>query len=162
MYKLNGKIVAYNRHKATDQKEDSLEEFMADYALTHSEKECNKLMHELEIIPARKTYTYRKESLVAPICPGDIVKYEKVNKIKGNTKTMIFPAVSVRYSEVLRSKNGQKWTEREWKIGVDDNRVRKAKFCKPLQSGCLQTIESENTNEYLAKVLVAEIKRKTA
>lgn len=162
VYKLDGKIVAYNRHKATDQKEDSLEEFMVNYALTHSEKECNQLMHEFEIIPAKRTYTYRKEGLVAPIRPGDIVKYEKINKIKGNTKTMVSPAVSVEYSEVLRSKKGQKWTEREWKIGVDDNRVRKAKFCKPLESGCLQTIGTENTEKYLAKVLKAELKRKAA
>ena len=68
---------------------------MAVYAEKHSEKECNQLMHRLVIKPARRTYTYRKEGLVAPLHPGDLVSYEKVNKIKGNTKTLVFPAVSV-------------------------------------------------------------------
>lgn len=152
VYELDGKVVAYNRHKATDQKEDSLEEFMTQYAKTHTEKECNQLMHKLVIKPAKRTYTYRKEGLVASLRPGDLVEYRKVNKIKGDTKTFVFPAVSVEYSEVLRSKKGSKWTEREWKVGVDDNKVRKAKFCRYLSGGCLQTVGIENTKAYLAKV----------
>ena len=158
VYELDGKIVAYNRHKATDQKEDSLEEFMVAYAETHSDKECNRLMHRLIIKPARRTYTYRKEGLVAPMRPGDLVEYRKVNKIKGNTKTMVFPAVSVEYSEVIRSKKGYKWTEREWKVGVDENKVRKAKFCRYLSGGCLQTVGAEITKVYLAKVAAGAAK----
>ena len=77
---------------------------------------------------------------------------EKTKKIKGNTKTLVFPAVSVEYSEVLRSKKGAKWTEREWKVGVDENKVRKAKFCRRLQSGCLQVVDVFPTGEYLKKV----------
>ena len=65
---------------------------------------------------------------------------------------MIFPAVSVKFSEVVCSKNGIKWTEREWKVSIDDNRIRKAKFCTPITSGCLQTIDSVNTTEYLSKL----------
>lgn len=151
-YYLDGKLVAVNRHKATDQKEDSLEEFMSAYAETHSEKECNQLIHKLVIKPAKRTYTYRKEGLVPPLHPGDLVSYEKINKIKGNTKTLVFPAVSVEYSEVLRSKKGAKWTEREWKVGVDENKVRKAKFCRRFQSGCLQVVDVCSTGEYLKKV----------
>ena len=125
---------------------------MAGYAETHSEKDCNQLMHKLVIKPAKRTYTYRKEGLVAPLHPGDLVSYEKVNKINGNTKTLIFPAVSVEYSEVLRSKKGAKWPERKWKVGVDENKVRKAKFCRRLQSGCLQVVDVCPTTEYLKKV----------
>ncbi len=149
IYKLNGKIVAYNRHKATNQKEDSLEEFLNDYRSAHSEDDVQRLMHEIEILPAVRTYTYHKQGLIAPCHVGDIIKYEKHNKIKGNVKSMIYPAVSVEFSEVVRSKKGAKWTEREWKVGIDDNRVRKAKFCTPIASGCLQTIGSANTAEYL-------------
>ena len=158
IYKLNGKIVACNRHKATDQKEDSLEEFMAKYALSHSEKECRKVIHELEIIPAKRVYTYHKEGLKSPIKPGDIVLYEKHNKIKGNTKRLVFPAVSVEYSETPY-KSG---IVREWKISVDDNKVRKGKFCRPLSGGCLQTVGTVNTREHIADVIEAEAKRKKA
>lgn len=152
IYKLNDKIVAYNRHKATDQKEDSLEEFLNDYRSVHSENDVQRLMHEIKILPAVKTYTYHKQGLIAPCHAGDIIKYEKHNKIKGNIKSMIYPAVSVEFSEVVRSKKGAKWTEREWKVGIDDNRMRKAKFCTPIASGCLQTIGSVDTAEYLSKL----------
>lgn len=153
IYKLNGKIVAYNRHKATNQKEDSLEEFLNDYRSAHSEDDVQRLMHEIKILPAVRTYTYHKQRLIAPCHAGDIIKYEKHNKIKGNIKSMIYPAVSVEFSEVVRSKKGAKWTEREWKVNIDDNRVRKAKFCTPIASGCLQTIDSVDTAEYLSKLV---------
>lgn len=152
VYKLNGKIVAYNRHKATNQKEDSFEEFLNDYRTAHSEDDVQRLMHEIEILPAVRTYTYHKQGLIAPCHAGDMVKYEKHNKIKGNIKFMIYPVTSVEFSEIVRSKKGTKWTEREWKIGISDNRVRKAKFCTPIASGCLQTIDSVDTAEYLSKL----------
>lgn len=152
MYKLNGKIVAYNRHKATNQKEDSLEEFLNNYRSAHSEDDIQRLMHEIEILPAVRTYTYHKQGFISPCHAGDIIKYEKHNKIKGNVKSMIYPAVSVEFSEVVRSKKGTKWIEREWKVGIDDNRVRKAKFCIPIASGCLQTVDSVDTTEYLSKL----------
>ena len=152
-YLLDDKVVAYNRHKATDQKTDSLEEFMAAYGQQHTAKECCQLLHKMVIQPAKRTYTYRKEGLVAPVRPGDLVKYEKVNKIKGNTKTMVFPAVSVKYLESVRSQKGRKWTEREWQVNVSDSKYRKAKFCKPLQSGCLQAVDGVKTKTYLETVL---------
>ena len=146
VYKLDGKIVAYNRHKATNQKTDSLEEFLNNYRATHSEKEVQKLMHNIEIQPAVRTYTYHKQKLVAPCHPGDIVRYEKRNKIKRNIKTMIFAAASVRCPEVVRSKNSSKWIEREWHVYIDEKRKRKAKFCTPITSGCLQVTEYFNIN----------------
>lgn len=151
-YYLDGRIVAYNRHKATDQKEDSLEEFMVAYAQEHTPKECNQLMHKLVIQPAKRTYTYRKEGLVPPVRPGDVVRYEKVNKIKGNTKTLVFPVMWVKHSEVIRSKKGFQWAEREWQVGMDKNKHRKAKFCKPLQSGCIQAVDEVETEAYLETV----------
>lgn len=152
VYKLDGKIVAYNRHKATDQKEDSLEEFLEKYREDHSEKELNQMMHRIQILPAKRTYTYRKENHKPSMAPGDLVKYEKKNKIKGNTKTLVFPAVSVERTEVVRSRKGYKWIEREWKIGIDENKVRKAKFCRPLEGGCIRTVGKETTSSYLTEI----------
>ena len=160
-YYLDGKLVARNRHKATDQKTDSLEEFMTSYAETHTEKECRRLMHELDIRPAKRTYTYHKVSVIAPIHPGDIVKYEKTNKINGRTRNLVFPASSVSYEEKTFRKNGIVRTEREWEISIDENRHRKAKFCKPLESGCLHPVGKEDTKAYLAKVAGEEQKQKS-
>lgn len=160
VYELDGKVVAYNRHKATDQKEDSLEEFMADYAKTHSEKECNQMMHKLVIKPAKRTYTFHKGGQVAPIHPGDIVKYKKANKNNSKMKTLIFPAVSVLYKESVFKKNGNERKEREWDINIDKSRSRKAKFCKPLESGCLHPVGREDTKAYLVKVATEEQEQK--
>ena len=137
VYKFNGKIVAYNRHKAADQKADSFEEYMAEYAKTHTEKECRQHAAEIEIIPAKRTYTYHHQGLIAPIHPGDIVRYEKHNKIKGNTKTDTFVAASVKM-----------YGEGHVKYG-DKGGTRKIKFCRPIGSGCLQTIHTLRTEEYL-------------
>lgn len=152
-YELDGKIIACNRHKATDQKEDSLEEFMSKLAETHTEKECNQLMHKLVIHPAKRTYTYRKAGKVPPAHPGDLIAYEKHNKTYRNTKRQVFIAVSVEYSESVYKKNGVIRTEREWKISYgDDNKARKAKYCRPIGSGSLQTIGVERTSVHIAKV----------
>mgnify|MGYP002424403174 CR=1 FL=1 len=92
-------LVAKNRHKATEQSFLSLEEYLSEYALTHTEYECIKQARSLIIKPCRRTYTYHKEKKVAPIHPGDTVKYKKHNKIKGNTKTEIFVADGLKISE---------------------------------------------------------------
>lgn len=148
IYKLNGKIIAYNRHKATDQKEDSLEDFLNNY----SKKDIQKLMHEIEILPAKRTYTYHKKGLIAPCHAGDIIKYEKYNKIKGNTKSMIFPAASAEFTEVVRTLKKSMQIKREWKIRIDNMHIRKAKFCKPIASGNLQTTGSVNTIKHFSKI----------
>jgi hypothetical protein len=141
VYKVNGKVVAYNRHKAENQKTDSLEEYMAKYAETHSEKECRQHIHEIEILPAKRTYTYHKDkNIVAPVHPGDMIRYEKKNKIKGNTKRMTFVAISVKMCG-------------EGHITYSDgNKSRKIKFCRPIGSGCVQCIGSEPTEKYLSKL----------
>ncbi len=156
VYYLDGKPVACNRHKGTDQKSDSLEEFMNKYA----EKERRQMMHHLEIKPAKRTYTYHKTGVIAPIHPGDIVKYCKVNKIGGAVRYLIFPASSVSYMEKTFKKKGDTWTERIWKIGIDENKHRQGKFCTPIRSGCLQAVGKEDTGQYLAKIAAGEEKRK--
>ena len=164
VYKLDGKAVAYNRHKALNQKTDSLEEYLSQYKASHSAKDVQCLMHRMKIEPARRTYTYRKQGLVAPVRPGDLVLYRKVRKVKGDVKTEVFPAVSVEYTEIAKKANGVVTKERVWKIGVDDTHIRKAKFCSVLNHSCVQFTGSESTSAYLKKVAeeAAERKKKAA
>lgn len=137
VYKLDGKIVAYNRHKAMCQKEDSLEEFLAEYRKSHSEKQVQQMMHKIVIEPARRTYTFHKQKLVAPCHCGDIIRYEKYNKVKGNTKRDTFVATLVSM-------------DNDGHIGYGDkNGKRKFKFCHPIASGCLQVIKTEITSKYV-------------
>ena len=129
-YWFNGKCVAKNRHKATEQQEDSLDEYVSKYAKTHNAKECATHMHELDIKPAERTYTFHKENKVAPIHVGDVVKYEKRNKTKDIRKA-IFIAMRVRVF------NGT--------VNYS-TKNKKLKFCKRLKSGCVPFIDSEKIN----------------
>jgi len=141
VYMLDGKIVAKNRHKAMDQKEDSLCEFMEEYRKNPVKgMSPGQLFHKLTIKPARRTYTYRKWGLVSPLRAGDIAKYKKPNKVKGNVKTEIFVVSSVRYAVTERSKKGVTWKEHEWLIEAYGGGKKKGKYCSPLQSGCLLTV----------------------
>lgn len=140
VYKFDGKIIAYNRHKATNQKDDSFEEYMTKYAETHTDKECRQHVAQIEIIPAKRTYTYHKQGLVAPCHAGDIVRYEKHNKIKGNTKKDTFVATSVEMNGEGHIKYG------------DACGSRKIKFCRPIDSGCLQAVHNYQADEYLRKI----------
>lgn len=140
VYKVDSKIVAYNRYKAENQKADSLKEYMAKYAETHTVKECRQHMHKIEIVPAKRTYTYHKNGVVTPAHPGDIIRYKKRNKIRGNTKRMTFVATSVKMcgeGHILYS---------------DGNKSCKIKFCRPIRSGCVQCINSESTERYLSEL----------
>ena len=125
-YYYNGKLVAINRNKATDQKENSLKEYMEQYAQTHNEKECKQHFHLLEIKPAKRTYTYHKKRTISPIHIGDIVKYEKCNKIKGNVKHLVFIATGLNISENKVCHN---------------TKNKKLNYCKRLESGCIPIIE---------------------
>lgn len=141
VYKVDGKIIAYNRHKAENQKTDSFEEYMAKYAETHDAKECHQHMHKIEIVPAKRTYTYHKNGVVAPAHPGDIIRYEKKNKIQGNTKRMTFVATSVKMCD-------------EGHIQYSDgNKNCKIKFCRPIGSGCVQCIDSASTKRDLKELI---------
>ena len=147
-YRLNGKTVAFNRHKATNQKDDSLEEYMSKYARIHTEAECRRHIHELEITPAKRTYTYHKNNIRSVAHAGDIIRYEKKNKIRGNTKNMIFVATSVEMCGEGHIKYG------------NGSQSRKIKFCRPIGSGCLQCIGIESTAEYLDKAEAEALKHK--
>lgn len=127
-YYYQGKLVAKNRHKAMDQKEDSLEEYMAKYTETHSKKECDKHFHELTIKPAKRTYTYHKYGTISPIHVGDTVKYEKKNKIKENIKKEIFVATNLSISES--------------KI-IGNNFKKKLKYCKTIKAGNIPFINKK-------------------
>ena len=67
-YYLDGKLVAVNRHKATDQKDDSLEELLNKYRETHSDKELRQLMHQIEI-------NYQCVSTIEFVILGGIFKF---------------------------------------------------------------------------------------
>lgn len=136
-YKLDGKVVAYNRHKATDQKDDSLEEFFVKYRDNHSEKEVQQMMHNIKIEPAKRTYTFHKTGQIAPIHPGDVVRYVKHNKIRGNTKTEMLVADNVNMSKDGRVGYGTK--------------NKKLKYCKRIASGCVQIIDVIKAKEHITK-----------
>ena len=128
VYKHNGKIVAKNRHKAMEQKEPSLEEYMSQYAEMHSPKECNRHFHQLEICPAKRTYTFHKNNKVAPAHPGDKIKYQKTNKINGKTKNSIFICTSIDVSQNKICNN-------------EGN--RKFKYCKVIEAGCIPYVDTK-------------------
>ena len=88
--------MAINRHKATEQKEDSLEEYMSKYAATHTQEKTNKHFTQLTIKPAKRTYTRHKKCIVSSFKTGDKVLYKKKNKIKGNIKQKVFVVESVK------------------------------------------------------------------
>ena len=73
-YYFDDKLVAVNRHKATDQKTDSLEKYMAGYAETHTEAETAEHFRKLVVKPARRIYTFHKEGRICPFHIGDVIK----------------------------------------------------------------------------------------
>jgi len=145
-YWYNGKLVAVNRHKATDQTEDSLEEYMAKYAETHTEKECRRHFHELEVRPAKRVYTFHNKGLKLVAHPGDIVSYTKKNKIRGNTKHKIVVAEEVRHDD----EGGH--------VGYNDTKSFKSIYCKPIGSGSVQYVGHEKLNTVLANAAKEQAK----
>lgn len=129
-YWLDGKLVATNRHKATDQKDDSLEEFLSKYRESHTEKEVQQMMHRIDIRPAKRTYTYHKDGRICKFHIGDLIRYEKKNKIKGNMKRETFVCEGLYFSE----------DENEAKVDHNRTKNKKMKFCRVLKSGCMPYI----------------------
>ena len=95
-YYLDGKLVATNRHKAFNQKEDSLEEFLNNFADENSQLEVDRLFHSLEVKPAQRVYTYHKTDFVSSFKCGDIVHYHKVDK-HSTIVDKVFPCKSVKF-----------------------------------------------------------------
>ncbi len=125
-YYYNSKLVAVNRNKGFEQKEDSLFEYMQKFAKTHSELECDRHFHELIIKPAKRIYTFHKNGIVPQFKSGDKFKYEKHNKIKGNTKTGIFVCESIKIS-----KN---------KLCHNNTKGKDIKYCRLLNHDSLQFV----------------------
>ena len=128
-YLFNGKVVAVNRHKAMDQKVDSLEEYMAKYARTHTQKQCDRHFHKLEIRPAKRVYTYHKDKIRTTWHLGDTILYRKHNKVKGNTKQRVFTAIGIEVKEGKVSHG-------------NGNKNKKAKFCSFLKGGSLAFVQA--------------------
>jgi hypothetical protein len=149
-YCVNGKTVAWNRHKAENQKKPSLEDYMAEYRKSYTSSESDRHFRGLEVMPARRTYTYHKDRIVLPIHAGDIVRYEKHNKIKGNTKRKVFVAVRVDASR----------TDEPHASYGNGNPCFKMKFCRPVCGGCLQVVDTSATMKYLLEAEAAYQKRK--
>ena len=125
-YYYNGKLVAVNRNKSFEQKEDSLFEYMQNYSKTHSKLECDKHFHELIIKPAKRIYTFHKNGIVPKFKCGDKFKYEKHNKIKGNIKTGVFVCEGIKINEN--------------KLRHNNTKSKDIKYCKLLNHDSLQFV----------------------
>jgi len=80
-YFYNGKLVATNRHKAMEQKIDSLEEYLDNYSKSHSKEELDRHFRELEVKPATRVYTFHKQCKVPNFKCGDLVKNLKTGEV---------------------------------------------------------------------------------
>ena len=125
-YFYGGKLVAVNRNKGFEQKEDSLFEYMQKFAESHSSFECDRHFHELTIRPAKRIYTFHKKNIVPTFKNGDKFKYEKKNKIKSNTKTGVFVC------EKLDINNN--------KIRHNETKNKDIKYCKLLNHDSIQFV----------------------
>ena len=83
-------------HKALNQKEDSLEEFLSNFSKDNSNLEVDRLFHSLEVKPAQRIYTYHKTDFVSSFKCGDLVHFNKVDK-KGFVQSKVFPCQSVKF-----------------------------------------------------------------
>lgn len=125
VYKYAGRIIAVNRHKGDCQKADALDDYMAAYASAHSEAEARRHFHELEVVPAKRSYTYRKHGEAAPCHPGDVILWKKTDRKTGKQLTEVFVAAKVKMNKC------------EIEFG-ERCQSRRFKFCRPIKSGCLQ------------------------
>ena len=149
-YYFNGRLVAVNRHKAMDQKADSLEEHMTKYAESHDKTECDRHFHKLEIRPAKRVYTYHKTGLRVTAHPGDLVSYTKVNKTYGNTKHNVVVAVSARAD----SEGGH--------IEYADGKSFKSIYCKPIGSGSVQYVDVKPIDTIIDEIEKSDLAKNAA
>lgn len=171
-YWYKGKCVAVNRHKAIEQNQtdkdtgekknvDSLEEYMAEYAKTHSKKECARHFHELEVRPARRVYTAQKKKNRNFYHPGDVVMYEKTNKtpvtVKDYDKYGTVIGTHKEYRSYRTAFVAGSIDMSSGKIYYTDTRTGKGKapnmkFCRFLKGGCLHPVRMESTDRHIAKL----------
>lgn len=117
-YYLDDKLVAVNRHKSMCQTCDSFEEFKQKY----SKYEIAKVV----VKPAKRVYTSHKDKIVSGFHSGDVVKYEKHNKVKGNTKKDVFTVIGVKMTDQT--------------LFYTITKSRRIKYCQRIKSGALQFI----------------------
>ena len=125
-YYLYGKLVAVNRHKAFNQKEDSLEEFLYKYYESCSKLETRRIFSILKIKPALRIYTYHKKNIVPPFKCGDIVQYNKKTK-KKEIKSKVFIVDKINMSKNI--------------VEYANTKSCTFKFCKLLESKSLVFIK---------------------
>ena len=70
--------------------------------------------------------TAHKNNIVSGFHPGDVVKYEKHNKLKGNVKQDVFPVVSVDAPKSA--------------LYYTTTKNRRMKYCQRIKSGTIQFI----------------------
>ena len=80
-YFYDGKLVATNRHKAMEQKIDSLEEYLENYSKSHSKEEVDSHFRELVVKPASRVYTFHKQGKIPAFKCGDLVKNLKTGEV---------------------------------------------------------------------------------
>lgn len=100
------------------QKCDSFEEF--------SQKYSKYDIGKIKVKPAKRIYTAHKKNIVSGFHPGDVVRYEKHNKIKGNVKQDVFPIVSV---DIVNQS-----------LYCTATKNRQMKYCQRIKSGAIQFI----------------------
>jgi hypothetical protein len=111
-YYLDGKLVATNRHKAFNQKEDSLEEYLSKYSEMYSQEDSNKLFNSLIVRPAKRIYTYHKKKKISPFKCGDIVKTHLgvliINRVRVSDNTIGYKdnkTLNFKYCTLLKSES---------------------------------------------------------
>ena len=112
-----------------------------------------KTFPRAEIIPARRTYTYRKQKLVSPVHIGDTVRYEKRNKTSGITKKAVFVA-----EEIHMSHGKVKYADQSGRYGKKSPLM---KYCRPIKAGSLKFIRTVKLTACLSMARKeAEVRRK--
>lgn len=171
-YWYKGKCVAHNRHKAIEQNQtdkvtgdkkglDSLEEYMDEYAKKHSEMECARHFHELEVRPARRIYTVQKRGIRVSYHPGDVVMYRKTNRTSTRRTTVDDDGKVIRtymsnksykipfvVASVGMSKDKLTYSD----IRTGKSKAPNFKFCHFIEGGCLHPVRMESTDQLFRKI----------
>ena len=74
---------------------------------------------------------FDKKGCICPFHIGDKVRYEKKNKIKGNTKVETFICESIHF---YKDKN-------KAKVEHNKTKSKRMKFCRVLEAGCTPYID---------------------
>lgn len=118
-YNEDGKLVAVNRHKATEQKTPSLEEYMNEYSKTHTKKETDRHFHSLSVKPAKRVYTYHKTGFISPFKCGDLIFCSYKDK-QGKIMNVVFTCFGVKirndYKNTLMCKKNKEYNIKNCKL----------------------------------------------